>query len=377
MAVRRKCTVHGDSHAQPRGPHFGNTPICLLILLNLALVGLMLNLTACGDGGDRGLLSNGRAYPDDPPMGKETRLLAVDLPAGVTRLRLGVTPYTTRERAATDMAGVIEYMQERLGMPVDLVAASNYQELIGITQRREVDVALLAPTSYVEAKGLDPALQLVARTLTHGAPEYASYLVVRVDDPSRGIEDLRGRRVAWVDPLSASGYLYPRLALSELGVNPDSFFASQTFYGTHEDAVTAVIDHRADVAAVASGIFERIGRVATGEVDRGSLRVLHKAGRIPYDALVVRADIPRSGAQKIGWTFVGLSTRTPQGRRILRPTWSITGWIPAEDSVYDSARATLRQVLPPRAATATAAPAEPGPAAVPAASTATGGSHGP
>lgn len=310
---------------------------------------------ACGDGGDRGLLGNGRVYPDDPPSGQELRLQPTDLPEGVTRLRLGVTPYTTRERAASDMAGVIAYMEERLGMPVDLVAASNYQELVGITQRREVDVALLAPTSYVEAKTLDPALQLVARTLTHGAAEYASYLVVRVDDPARAVADLRGRRVAWVDPLSASGYLYPRQALHDMGIDPTKFFGSQTFYGTHEDAVSAVIGGRADVAAVASGIFERISRVGGGDVDRGSLRVLHKAGRIPYDALVVRPDIPPSGAQKIGWVFVGLSTRTPQGRRILRPTWSITGWIPAEDSVYDSARATLKQAMPPAAATATGA----------------------
>ncbi|MBI5611068.1 MAG: phosphate/phosphite/phosphonate ABC transporter substrate-binding protein [Deltaproteobacteria bacterium] len=311
---------------------------------------------ACGDGGDRGLLGNGRAYPDDPPGGHDVRLVAADLPEGVTRLRLGVTPYTTRERAASDLAVVIAYMQERLGMPVDLVAASSYQELVGITQRREVELALLAPTSYVEAKSLDPDLQLVARTLTHGAPEYASYLVVRVDDPARAVADLRGRRVAWVDPLSASGFLYPRQALNEMGLNPEKFFGSQTFYGTHEDAVTAVIDGRADVAAVASGIFERIGRVGGGDVDRGSLRVLHKAGRIPYDALVVRADIRPSGARKIGWAFVGLSTRTPQGRRILRPTWSITGWIPAEDSVYDSARATLHQAATaPAAATATGA----------------------
>ncbi len=321
----------------------------------LAAWALVWGTCACGDGSDRGLLSNGRSYPDDPPMGQELRLLPTDLPDGVTRLRLGVTPYTTRERAASDMAGVIAYMQERLGMPVDLVAASSYQELVGITQRREVDVALLAPTSYVEAKALDPNLQLVARTLTHGAPEYASYLVVRVDDPARAVSDLRGRRVAWVDPLSASGYLYPKQALHELGIDPAKFFGGQTFYGTHEDAVAAVIDGRADVAAVASGIFERISRVGGGDVDRGSLRVLHKAGRIPYDALVVRPDIRPSGAQKIGWVFVGLSTRTPQGRRILRPTWSITGWIPAEDTVYESARATLKQALPPVAATATGA----------------------
>lgn len=298
---------------------------------------------ACRGNDDRGLLNVGCTYPQDPPTGEALLLTPADLPEGVTVLRLGITPYTTRDRASSDLEELLAFLGKRVGRRMEFLQASSYGELVEAVTRRSVDIAILSPMSYVEAKRAEPGLQLVGRSLTHGATDYASYLVVRVDDPARSVEDLRGRHMAWVDPLSASGFLYPSAALQAMGRPPDKLFGQQTFYGTHDDAVAAVVEGRADVAAVASGIFERLGRSHRSDLDRGNLRVLYKAGRIPYDAVVVRADMPRAGAQKIGWAFVGLSTRTAEGRRVLGPTWSITGWIPADDSVYDGVRAVLQR----------------------------------
>lgn len=315
------------------------------IVAALSLVAL-----ACAPRPDSGTLNAGRSYPQEPVGGQDLKLAAADLPHEATRLRLGVTPYASVEQTESDLAPLLTYLQGALGVPVDLVQASNYRELIQFVADRHVDVAMLSPVSYVQAKRIAPSTRLVARSLTHGATDYAAYLIVRSDDAARNLSDLRNKRVAWVDPLSSTGYLYPYAALLDHGLDPAQLFRSQRFVGTHDGAIDAVLKGEADVAAVASGIFERLGRNQRSDIDRGNLRVLHKAGRIPYDALVVEASVPYGGATKIGQAFLALSTRTAEGRRILAPTWAISGWIPAEDSVYDSVRRTLNRVGPAAAA---------------------------
>ena len=74
-------------------------------------------------------------------------------------------------------------------------------------------------------------------------------------------------------------------------------------------------------------------------------RVLHKCGKLPYDALAVRAGLGREALKKITWVFQGLNNRSEQGRRILAGTWAISGWMPADDSVYDGVRQHVEEKL--------------------------------
>jgi ABC-type phosphate/phosphonate transport system substrate-binding protein len=79
-------------------------------------------------------------------------------------------------------------------------------------------------------------------------------------------------------------------------------------------------------------------------IDRGSIRILYKAGRIPYDALVSNSAIPPSGAKKISWAFIDLSTRSAQGRAVYARTEMISGWRSARDTDYDGVRRVLARV---------------------------------
>jgi ABC-type phosphate/phosphonate transport system substrate-binding protein len=89
----------------------------------------------------------------------------------------------------------------------------------------------------------------VWKTVREGRSEYRSALVARVD-ARLALERLPGTRAAWVDALSIGGYLLVRRHLRDRGIDPDATFASQEFLGTHPAALEAVLEERADVAAV-------------------------------------------------------------------------------------------------------------------------------
>ncbi len=287
-----------------------------------------------------GLLTGVRAYPPDPPQGAVTRLLPGDLPATVRKLRLGITPYTQESRQRRDLAPLVAYVGEALGIEVELVVSTSYGDLVTEITEERVDIALLSPVSYVQARSIQPALHLAARAISQGSPEYSSYIIVRRDDPAHTLGDLRGRRMAWVDRLSGSGYLYPRHVLHEAGFDPDHLFGSARFYGTHEAALVALLRGEADAAAVSSGALNLTCKSGEAQTARG-FRVLHKCGKLPYDALAVRAGMGREALKKITWVFQGLNNRSERGRKVLADTWAISGWMPADESAYEGVRRHL------------------------------------
>ena len=325
--------------------------------------GLALSAASCADPVDNGFLAPRRSYPAEPPSGDALRLEANELPVGKTRLKLGISPFESAERTRTDLAPLAKMVGAMLGVPLEITPADSYQALVQAVSSGEVDIALLSPVSYAHARRLQPKLQLVAQVISQGVIEYASFIVVRSDDPAQDLADLHGRRMAWVDPLSASGFIYPLAAFHRAGQVPEKTLKSQKFYGTHEAALQAVLSGEADACAVASGTFERLVSTKGSDQQRASLRVLHKSGKIPFDALVVSSHLSAESARRIGWAFRNVSSRTPAGRAVLAPTWGLRGWVPADDAAYNGARALMEEAAAlqgaalPAAATSVGQPA--------------------
>ena len=76
-----------------------------------------------------------------------------------------------------------------------------------------------------------------------------SQVVLRADDPSVDLLDLRGRRVAFNGTDSQSGYNSLRALVAPLA-RDGQFFGSRLMTGSHVESAKAVRDGRADVAAI-------------------------------------------------------------------------------------------------------------------------------
>src|SRR5262249_28186849 len=135
---------------------------------------------------------------------------------------------------------------------------------------------------------------------------YQSVLLVRSSSPVVTLEALRGLSAAWVDPMSASGYVLPRLQLAALGLDPRTLFGVERFYGSHPPAVRALLDGAADVAATFVGVGDGVvsRRSWTNEVEAPSdLRVLATFGEIPADLIAVRHDMPNDARESLANAF--------------------------------------------------------------------------
>jgi ABC-type phosphate/phosphonate transport system substrate-binding protein len=124
---------------------------------------------------------------------------------------------------------------------------------------------------------------------------YVSWIVLRAADPAKSLADLRGKRVAYNDDGSQSGYNTLRAMIAPLA-GGGTFFAAARESGAHRRSMAMVKAGEADVAAIDCVTFALIARMAPEEV-RG-LRVLcasSTAPGLPYvtAAKTAPADVAR------------------------------------------------------------------------------------
>lgn len=263
-----------------------------------------------------------------------TALLAASGPA--RPLKLSRIPHISQETTKAENEPLAAYLSKRLGQTVVLDIPKDYDAVIDQLARGEVDIAILAPLSYVVAKKRMPELVLVAQLVAEGSGQYWSYIVTAADGPIQTLPELSGKRFAFVDRRSTSGYLLPlgMLHAANVKIGPASFA------GSHPDVVDLVLKHRVDAGAIASTTF---GHMKDAKL-RERLRILAKSDPVPFDAVVVQPSLPAETVALLRTTLLELSSRTDEGKSVLQGLTYSNGFVDATDSAYDGVRKTVEKV---------------------------------
>ncbi|MBC7794951.1 MAG: phosphate/phosphite/phosphonate ABC transporter substrate-binding protein [Clostridia bacterium] len=249
-------------------------------------------------------------------------------------LRLGRVPHISQETTFIETAPLAKYLATQLGRPLEVRVPRDYEATIAQLAAGEIDVAILAPLSYVVAKKRIPELVLVAQIVAEGGGQYLAYIVTATDGPVNALADLRGKRFAYVDQHSTTGYLLPLDLLMSAGIDPLRDFKSTAFAGSHPDVVELVLKHKVDAGAIASTTFGQMPKAKL----RDRLRILAKSAPVPFDAVVARAALPAEYVEKLRATLLDLSTRTDEGRAVLSGVTLNNGFVEVNDAAYDGVR---------------------------------------
>lgn len=167
------------------------------------------------------------------------------------RLRIGLTAVILADQAAF-LSRWADYLGQRLGMPVSFVTRDQYQVIHDMLASGQLDAAWTCGYPYVR---FQPQLELLAIPVYRGQPLYQAYLIRTTGSSLRRWSDLRGRVVAWSDPLSNSGWLVPQGELAVAGVRADDLGRSFFAHG-HRNVAEAVSSGLAEAGAIDGYVWE-------------------------------------------------------------------------------------------------------------------------
>lgn len=265
------------------------------------------------------------------PVGEAAEALAAQ---GVTTLRWGYTPYLGTDGEGEGWSPLLTALGERLGVPITLVPMDDYAGAERAIVAGDVDVASMSPYGYVQARRLAPGLRVFASHVARGTPTYGVYLITRHDSGIDVLEDLAGASFGFVDRRSTSGWLFPAARMLEEGLDPRRD-VKPVFLGSHG----AVFDAVATGQVAAGAVYDHaLTTQRQLHPDGHRVRVLAKAPRVPFDAYVLQAGLPAVVGDALAGLLSEISTRSLEGRRLLRGTPSVNGFFAVDDDHYDILR---------------------------------------
>lgn len=224
------------------------------------------------------------------------------------RLVFGLVPPPSFTGSDARVGSLLRAVSERAEVMLVQRHVDSYDHLAALVASGDLDVAWLPPILFarLQADGIVRALVVGERA---GRETYCSVLVARADSGIGTYTDLRGKRAGWVDPLSATGYVMPRIRLAAAGFDPTTMFASERFFGSHAAVVRAVIDGAVDVGATFAGFGDRGEIVRGGLVDAGEgaedLLVVASFSDIPPDVVAVHARVAADVGARVAAALEG------------------------------------------------------------------------
>jgi phosphate/phosphite/phosphonate ABC transporter binding protein len=265
-----------------------------------------------------------------------------------SELRFGIV--SAAPDAEEDLAALCAELSKQAHETVRGRLFRNFPELTSHVKQGDVDVAWMQPIPAVdlEIAGLG---SIVLGVWRGAGSSYSSAVFTRASSPITCLEHLRGKRMAWVDPASAAGYVYPKLKLASLGFLASTTFAQETFYRTHEDVTRAVFDGRADAGATCIAYYPDTRKIQSAGWSKGDahrdedVRILVTAGPIPTDAIVVSRRLEESKRRHLVDALMKVSVAAAT-RDLVRRLFSGEGFVYVGASQYEPLRALLTASAP-------------------------------
>ncbi|MCS7176986.1 MAG: phosphate/phosphite/phosphonate ABC transporter substrate-binding protein [Candidatus Kapabacteria bacterium] len=264
-------------------------------------------------------------------------------------IRLLLVPAVDAQKVTESAEALVRFLRQATGYHVEASVPTSYIAVVEAFGAGKADIAAMNAFSYLLAReryGVRAVLRVVRR---HGELSYRGQIITHTNTGIRELEQLSGKRIAYVDPASTSGYILPKALLEQAGVRP----AEEVFAMRHDNVVTMVYQRQVDAGATYYSPPDPV----TGEIRDARARVLKQfpdvvekvriialTDSIPNDPIVVRADLPEPVVERLVRGLLAFQS-TPEGRRALFEIYSVEGFAPVRDQDYDGLRQLLRRYV--------------------------------
>ncbi|MEY4735734.1 MAG: hypothetical protein RL302_53 [Pseudomonadota bacterium] len=200
-------------------------------------------------------------------------------------LHFGVLAFRGKVETEAQWRPLADYLERVLpaGRRVE-VRAYDFPALAEAITRNEVDILLTNPGDYTllrHRNGVSaPLVTLVRREGVNDLAGFGGVIFTRADTSVLTLADASHQRIAAVQPEAFGGYQVQAFEMLEAGLEVPS--GERLLYEglPHDNVVRAVLDGRAEVGFVRTGLLERM--VAEGKLDLNRLRILNRQNLAGY-----------------------------------------------------------------------------------------------
>jgi phosphonate transport system substrate-binding protein len=196
--------------------------------------------------------------PDAPSAPAAGQLGASDTP-----ITMAFVPSGDSGTIAKAGSAIADCLNKMTGLTYSIQTGTSYAAAIEAMGAGKAQVGFLNTFSILAAQakyGIIPALINLRKYATNDLdpdkalnqqlePFYRGEFIAGASTGIKSFADLKGKTFCFVDPLSTSGYIVPRIILAANGINPDADFKATQNAGSHNNVAIAVYKGDCDAGA--------------------------------------------------------------------------------------------------------------------------------
>ena len=262
-------------------------------------------------------------------------------PAAAERpLAIAFVPQENPEKLLGDVRAIGAYLEEATGRRIEARVTVDHAAAIESLAAKRTDIAFMGALPYVMARARIGAAALLSEVY-RGKPSYRGAIFVRRDSGITRLEELRDRSIAFADPISESGFLYPfdlfvEAGLLAAGDDPKAFFGEVYFAGGYQQAIQAVANGLVEAAGVS--VYATLLLDAR---QRGTVAAIATTPPIPSHVVVARSGL--EPALRAAFVDAMLGLNQPGKRRLLKHVYGPDGYVRPDRAAYDGVAAMARK----------------------------------
>lgn len=253
-------------------------------------------------------------------------------------IKMGFVPMKDGDSLIESVEPLTEMLSKELGVKVEGFTATNYVGVVEGLGSGQVDFGFIPPFAYVLANEESNAEVILTALNKSGEAKYRSQFLVRKDSDITSFSDIKGKKVAFVDPSSTSGYLFPGAHLINEGIDIEKDI-EYVYAGGHDKALQLLLNGDVDVATTFVDARDRYKEDFPEAMEK--TEVLGYTDYIPNISVTVKGDMEEELKDKIKVALFNIA-KTEEGSELLKTLFNMYGFEEATDADYDIIRTTAK-----------------------------------
>ncbi len=258
---------------------------------------------------------------------------AAPLYASDRELRVAFIPLENPEKLISNVRPAMNFLEKEMGRKVRYFITLNYSAAVEAMISKKADVSFMSPLPYVLANKYS-GVEAVLGEIYDGKPYYYARIFVRKDSGIKRLSDLKGKTIAYVDPISSSGFMYPHdifihagLANGGVGKPEGGFFRRVYFAGGDQQAINSMVGG----FVAAAGVSQYALNLLRPE-QRDQVVAIAQSARIPSHNVVVRKGLEPEIRRK--FIAAMMKMNRPEYRSLMRALYGTNGYVRVDHSRY-------------------------------------------
>ncbi len=259
--------------------------------------------------------------------------------SAAAEIKLGILPRLGAVELFVMFNPLAEYLTKETGEKVSIVIPKDFEAFKGAVGTGQLNIGIANPVIYVQLKK-DVHLEPLALSAEPKAgTQFRGIIIARKDSKIEAVQDLKGKKLMFVEKDSAAGYMFQMLLLKKAGLDIKKDFVLLPFAKKHDNVTMAIFNGAAEAGGIREDDLEKM----KDKVDLSQIKIVGYTEYFPNWPVFAVPGMNKETVAKIKTALLKLNPSNPRSEKVLG-TAKLSGFVPVSDKDYDKVRRAAKLV---------------------------------